>query len=219
MVLPNITTQACTSAFVFEHDGAGEQDLFGSSAGHCAQGTDKVFDNLVPWTQAGDTVAPNLWRATSPADADSVQFSLDFTRGNVVPTIIRSTSSAVDVVGKLLPADYVSGMTVYYSGRVSGENPGLLDGTTPDTYSETDHNWFTTAPSAVTKGVHNMYCFSATTGMGGDSGAPVYHFVSNPFAAEAIGILSGARSEDNYICFTPTSNLGNATNSHIWTGD
>lgn len=76
----------CTTGFVFEENGTGNQPLRMSTAGHCTQGIVDVYDGHTPKQSAvGRTLSPNLFRASSPAEGDAVMW---FNKGVVDRTSI-----------------------------------------------------------------------------------------------------------------------------------
>jgi hypothetical protein len=213
----------CTSAFAYELDGSGQQPLRGSSAGHCTQGIVDVYDGhgRDGSSPEGQTVSPNLWRATSPADGDAVFFSLTFGRSDVQHKIDTDPDESVvrNVISRVTTADFGNGYNVCKAGITSNETCGDVVNDFPTTITNVpyrDHN----AHTWETKSVNKLAC-SDNFATAGDSGAPVYHKLAEGVASVGIHSLHLETQSGVFIkgCWTPTSYVGDQMGAHVWLGD
>jgi hypothetical protein len=118
-------TFACTTGFIFELNGSGEQPLRVGTAGHCTQGVQTVSDGQAD--AVGTTLTPNLLRmAGSPAPADAVFWDPDGARSDVSNYVIQDTSTQVRVDAGYTPSGVSLGDTVCRTGYASGTDCGNL---------------------------------------------------------------------------------------------
>ncbi len=207
-------TYFCTTGFIYELNGSGQQPIRVSTAGHCTQGVQTIYDYLDD--DVGSSVSPNLLRKVGePAPADGVFWDPEGPRSDNENYVIKDTNNQVRVDAGYTPGDVSLGDEVCRTGYTSGTDCGNL---LQKNFDYTLHYLDFTNGNELQKDVDNGLVAEPNSA-DGDSGGPIWvALVGPPARCAALGITSGSQS-DGDVVFTATSTIGTQLGGHIWTGD
>jgi hypothetical protein len=164
----------------------------------------------------GTSQPPNNFWADDPARSDSVLIDLIFPRADVQNRVIISTSEQEQVNGKVNESNFTGGLRTCISGAgergTTGEHcAGIMYLGVQVTAQGQDPN----TGATYFRGVRHQTCTEEGTLVLGDSGAPVYTYISGADGpVRAMGIASSGNASRD--CFSSMSRLADLTGTHLW---